>query len=216
MEKYNKNTLNLSILMVLISSSAAWADVPVEVNDVTAHHVMVPQCRSYGFTVVQPVIQITEVKAQVELTSDMTARTTLQVELQNWSSREQTAEVMLPIPDGTVLPDICPDTRWTPLRTEFLPSGEAKSMIQQLVTDVNDPALMEFWGFDFMRSPIFSVPPDSMSTLCLTYVQALEPRGNRIDYTLPRTESLEYNVPWEITVQIRTGRAVCAGPLCSY
>ena len=97
MEKYHRITLGLSMLMALVLSGATQADVPVDVNDVSSHHVIVPQCRSYGFTVDQPVIEITQVKALIELTSDVTARTTLEVTLQNWSTLDQTAEVMLPI-----------------------------------------------------------------------------------------------------------------------
>jgi len=210
MEKYHRITLGLSMLMALVLSGATQADVPVDVNDVSSHHVIVPQCRSYGFTVDQPVIEITQVKALIELTSDVTARTTLEVTLQNWSTLDQTAEVMLPIPEGMILPDMCPDPRWAPIRTELIEGDEVKPIIQQLVTDVNNPALMEFWGANFLSSPTYLVGARSTVTLCLTYVQALQADGNRIDYVLPRTESLDYEVPWEITVQIRTGRAVCA------
>lgn len=210
METYNRITLRWGMLMVLLWLSAAQADVPVDANDVSSHHVIVPQCRSYGFTADQPVIQVTQVKAQVELISDVTARTTLQVTLQNWSTQDQTAEVVLPIPDGMILPDVCPDTRWMPLRTERIGGAEAKPAIRQLVTDVNNPALMEFWGSDVLRSPVLSVRSRSTSTLCLSYVQALKLQGRRVDYVLPRTESLTYQVPWEITVHIRSGQTVCA------
>jgi len=49
MEKYNRITLSLGSLMVLLWLSTTQADVPVDPNDVSSHHVIVPQCRSYGF-----------------------------------------------------------------------------------------------------------------------------------------------------------------------
>lgn len=210
MKEQKQINRRLCALMLLVLSCAVQAAVPVDVNDSVSHHVIVPQCRSYGFTAGQPVIQIDQVKAQIELTSDVTARTTLELTLSNWSTQDQTAELMLPIPAGMVLPDICPGQDRTRIRTDLLQADEVKAIIQQLVTDTNDPALMEFWDADFLQSPVFSVPSRSTSTLCLSYVQALNVQDNRIDYVLPRTESLEYRVPWEITVHIRSAQSVCA------
>ena len=51
---------------------------------------------------------------------------------------------------------------------------------------------------------MFPVEPGGTQRIRLTYEHILEGDGDRIDYVLPRSESLEQVAPWEITVDIQS------------
>ena len=69
-----------------------------------------------------------------------------------------------------------------------------------------DPALLEFIGFHLIRSSVFPVEPHGTQKIRLTYEHVLRRDGDRIDYVLPRSESLEYAVPWHIRVTVKSQR----------
>jgi len=83
-----------------------------------------------------------------------------------------------------------------------LAEDEATSLCGAIVVDVNDPALMEFVDTPLFRSDPFVLAPDATVTVTAGYRQSLELRGNRVEYMLPRTEFVRYQVPWMITVSI--------------
>jgi len=55
---------------------------------------------------------------------------------------------------------------------------------------------------------VFPVPARGTQKVQLTYEQLLTADGARIDYTLPRTESIDYKVPWEVSVKIKSKRPI--------
>ena len=179
------------------------------VAETTANHIVVPHCRSYGFsTSSEPAIRIVKVRAQVEIAPDLRADTTLTIELENMSAEDQRLELYAPVPDGVVVQGIRLGQEAVPIEAEVLTPGEAADITEQLVLQVNDPSLMEFLGASFVRSTPFSMGPHAQSSILLTYRQTLKDRDHLVDYTLPRTESLQYQVPWETSVVIRSNQAV--------
>jgi Ca-activated chloride channel family protein len=89
-----------------------------------------------------------------------------------------------------------------------LSKDEARRIYEQLVSKIRDPALVEFVGYNLIRSSVFPVEARGNQKIRLTYEHILDAEGNRVDYILPRTESLQYAVPWKITVNIRTKRPI--------
>jgi Ca-activated chloride channel family protein len=77
-----------------------------------------------------------------------------------------------------------------------------------LVARIRDPALVEFVGYNLIRSSVFPVEPRGKQKVRLTYEHLLEVDGNRVDYVLPRTESLQYAVPWEVTAHIKAKQPI--------
>jgi Ca-activated chloride channel family protein len=67
---------------------------------------------------------------------------------------------------------------------------------------------MEFVGYNLIRTSVFPVAPKGTQKVRLTYEQLLTADGPRIDYVIPRSESLEYNVPWDISVKIKSKKPV--------
>ena len=113
-----------------------------------------------------------------------------------------------PVPDGAVVRGFAYDGPHGPISAEVLPRDEAKRIYEQLVRRIRDPALVEFIGYNLIRSSVFPVEPRGKQRVRLTYEHLLEVDGNRVDYMLPRTESLSYAVPWKIKADIRAKRSI--------
>src|SRR4030065_992287 len=94
------------------------------------------------------------------------------------------------------------------ITAQVLAKEEARRIYQQLLSKIRDPALVEFIGYNLIRSSVFPVEAQCKQKIRLTYEHLLEVDGNRVDYVLPRTESLKYAVPWKVTANIRAKRPI--------
>jgi Ca-activated chloride channel family protein len=173
-----------------------------------ALNVIVPQSRARAFTPDRRgTVEITEISALIDIL-ESTATTTIEIRLQNRSSRRQEAELIVPVPDGAVIRGFAYDGPHGKITAEVLPKDEAKRIYRQLVAKIRDPALAEFIGYNLIRSSVFPVEARGKQRIRLTYEHLLEVDGNRVDYVLPRTESLKYNVPWKVTANIKSKRPI--------
>ncbi|MHC4617576.1 MAG: VIT domain-containing protein, partial [Planctomycetota bacterium] len=173
-----------------------------------ASNVIVPQSRARAFAPRQRgAIEITKVSALVDI-FESTATTTIEIHLRNTGNRREEAELIFPVPDGAVVRGFAYDGPSGEITAKVLPKDEARRIYEQLVSKIRDPALVEFVGYNLIRSSVFPVEPRGKQKVRLTYEHLLEVDGNRVDYVLPRTESLEYAVPWDITVKIRSKRPI--------
>src|SRR5262249_1058908 len=57
----------------------------------------------------------------------------------------------------------------------------------------------------------FPVEPGGTQAVRLTYEHLLPASGDRVDYVLPRSESVEYAVPWKVAVKVASGAPITAG-----
>src|SRR5436190_10710408 len=90
-----------------------------------------------------------------------------------------------------------------PQARAFAPTT-AGTLYDEIVAKTRDPALLEFIGHSVVRSSIFPVEPRGGQKVRITYEHVLPADGDRIDYALPRTESIEYHVPWHVTARIKS------------
>ena len=171
-----------------------------------ASNVIIPQRRA--FVVRNGVAtQIMRVDAAVEILEQM-ATTTLDVSLQNPSPQRVEAELIVPVPDGAVVRGITFQGGGAEPTAQLLPREEARRIYDSIVNQVKDPALLEFIGYNLIRSSVFPIEAGGKQKVRLTYEHLLEADGDRIDYVLPRSESIDYHVPWHVTVSIRSKRAI--------
>ncbi|MBN1975648.1 MAG: VWA domain-containing protein [Sedimentisphaerales bacterium] len=179
----------------------------IEVSPFSSN-IMIPQSRARAFAPDRGgSVEITDVSALVDILEN-TATTTIEIRLHNTSNRRQEAELIFPVPDGAVVRGFAYDGPGRMITARVLPKEEAKRIYDSLVSKIRDPALAEFIGYNLIRSSVFPVEAGSRQKVRLTYEHLLEVDGNRVDYFLPRTESLEYKVPWEINIEIRSKRPI--------
>ncbi len=164
-------------------------------------NVLVPQARATSFGTAGA-MRITGVDVGV-VVREQAARTTVEVSLHNGSGRDDEAVLLLPVPDGAVVRRFAFDGSAAEPTAKLLPKGEAASTYASIVARVRDPALLEFAGHDLIRSSVFPVPAGGEQKIRVTYDHLLPRDGERVDYVLPRSESIGYDVPWQITVQVQ-------------
>lgn len=173
-----------------------------------AANVLVPQSRAIAFAPDRRGdVQIVRVDVAIDIV-ETTATTTIEMHLENATSQRQEAELMIPVPDGAVVRGFAYDGPSGQVTAEVLPRAEARRIYESLVSRIRDPALVEFIGYNLIRSSVFPIEARGKQKVRLTYEHLVNVDGHRVDYILPRTESLQYAVPWSVTAKIRAERPI--------
>ncbi len=196
--------VTLTTLLILAAPAAAQVAQPTDLA--IAHNVLVPQSRALAFGAA-PNVRITGVDVGVVIV-EQAARTTLDVHLRNGASVDQEAELLLPLPDGAAVRRFAFEGEAAEPTARLLPKAEASTTYHGIVAQVRDPALLEFAGHDLLRSAVFPVPAGGTQQIRVTYDHLLVRDADRIDYLLPRSESVGYDVPWTVTVQVQSTHAL--------
>lgn len=190
----------IALLAVCVGTAAAQTaryDTPP-----LAANVVVPQRLVVSGGSASPVT-ITKVVAGTVIIEQV-ATTTLDIALQNPGRSPTEAELVVPIPPGAVIRTFAFDGPAAAPTATVLPAERATSLYNAIVAKARDPALLEFVGSSAIRSSVFPVAAGGVQKVRLTYEQVLPRDGRRIDYELPRSESLAYSVPWEIAVKVKS------------
>ena len=173
---------------------------------VLADNVLMPQSRAMAFGR-RGAVRITAVEVGV-VVMEQAARTTIDVSMRNDDGAQQEAELLLPVPGGAVIRRFAFEGEAAEPTARLLPKLEAESTYHRIVAQVRDPALLEFVGTDLVRSSVFPVPAGGTQKVRLTYDHLLPRDGDRVDYVLPRSESVLYDVPWTIAVRIQAAHPI--------
>lgn len=165
-------------------------------------NIVVPQSR----VIVRPghaqPVSIREVGANVSI-REQVATTTLSIVLSNPSGSAQEAQIVLPVPDGSTVRSFEMEGLPNEGQAQILSREEARRIYESIVRSMRDPGLVEFAGLNLIRTSVFPVAAGGTQKIRLTYEQVLSADSNRVDYFLPRTESLERSgVAWSIRVDI--------------
>ncbi|MCG3129904.1 MAG: hypothetical protein FLDDKLPJ_00642 [Phycisphaerae bacterium] len=172
-----------------------------------AGNTVIPQSRAYC-TGAHEALGIEKVDAKIDIVEQV-ATTTLDVHLVNATGRRIEAELLVPVPEGAAVRGFAFDGASPEASAALLPADDARRLYERIVADVRDPALLEFVGLNLVRSSVFPVEAGGRRRVRLTYEQVLAADGDRIDYALPRSESLGQQIPWSIDMQIRARRPLC-------
>ncbi|MCB9899605.1 MAG: VWA domain-containing protein [Planctomycetes bacterium] len=182
----------------------------VALADLAAHlggarQVVIPTSRAFALDAPGDALQVDLVEARVRLV-DGTARTEFDVLLSNPTGVRQEAVVLLPVPAGSVVSAFDFAGAGAEPTARLLPREEARRSYDEIVRTLRDPALLEWVGWDLVRSSVFPVEPGGTQRVRLVTEHVLPVDGNRLDYVLPRSESLERRTPWRIVVDVTSSR----------
>ena len=200
----------LSLTVALFVSATLWSQIPDPANTLAVHQV-VPVTRPL---ITPPNIpaarfEVTDVRAVVKI-RDRIATTQLDVAVKNPGTRQIEAEMVMPVPDGSVLRGFTFQGAAPEITARILPRGEARRLYESIVAQTRDPALLEFIGTSLIKSSVFPVPANGTQKVRLTYEQLLPKDGNRIDYVLPRSEGLDFRIPWTVEIDIKSRTPVAS------
>src|SRR5690606_23812583 len=91
------------------------------------------------------------------------------------------------------------------------PAHEARFTYDSIVDEVRDPALLEFAGHRLVRTSVFPVPAKGEQRVRLVYEHVLDIEGERIEWVVPKSESLVGAwIPWNVVVDIHASRPISA------
>lgn len=198
--------ISRALLAVLGLSVAPAARAQVAL-DARTSHVVIPSSRSFpvhGGTV--PIL-IESVSARVKIV-DHVAETTLDIALRNPGHAPAEAILLLPVPAGAAVSAFAFEGPASEPTARLLPEAEARRLYDSIVAQIRDPALLEFAGYQLIRSSLFPVPAGGAQRVRLTWESILETDGKRVDYVLPRSESLDARCPWHVAVDFRSASPI--------
>ncbi len=170
----------------------------------SASNIIIPQSRAYSLHPQGEEVELSDVAAEVRILQQV-ATTTMDIGIKNPSDQQREAEVLVPVPDGAVVRAFTFAGSKTEPTAKLLPKLEAVSLYRSIVSKLKDPALLEFAGYNLVRSSVFPVPGNGTQRVRLVYEHVLAADGNRVDYVLPRSESFEAaQTPWKISVRVNS------------
>lgn len=147
--------------------------------------------------------RVTRVDAEISIHGRV-ATTSLAITLHNPGSRQVEAELVLPVPNASAVRSFSLDGLGGEGGARLLPREEATRIYRDIVRRMIDPGLLEFAGYGLIKSSVFPVPAGGTQTFRVTYEQVLSGDGPRVDYVLPRSESLEDSgVEWSVSVRVK-------------
>ena len=205
-------TRRMSWLAALAAACAAAAQaggvVPHSMRSMRplASNLVVPQRSVFSAETRQPV-RITEVTADVVI-AERVATTSLDIALMNPAATRQEAELLVPVPEGVAVRGFTFQGAAAEATAEVLAKDDARKVYESIVSKMRDPALLEFVGSSLVRSSVFPVEARDKQTVRLAYEGLLAADGSRVDYVLPRTESVYYTIPWNVKVRIKSSAPI--------
>ena len=206
MSERNRMGLTAAVLAVCMGAWEARGQRMHVAVRAWASNIVVPQSRTLSADPSKRVT-VTGVKVGVVIL-EQAAATTMDISLHNPTARQIEAEMLVPVPAGAVVRSFTFQGAAKEPTAEVLPKDKALSAYKSIVSRMKDPALLEFAGYNVIRSSVFPVPARGGQKIRLTYENLLSADGNRIDYILPRSESVDYKVPWEVSVRIKSKRPI--------
>jgi Ca-activated chloride channel family protein len=177
-------------------------DITIHAHFGRASQMVIPQSRGFVLEQRGQAIQIESVEARVKIL-EQTASTTMEIHLRNPGGQQTEAVVLLPVPNGAVVSGFAFEGAASEPTAKVLSREEARRLYDAIVAKVRDPALLEFAGYNLIRSSVFPIAAGGTQKVRLTYEHLLPADGNRIDYVLPRSESFDSRCPWRISVDIQ-------------
>lgn len=153
-------------------------------------------------------VELRAVGATIDIDGQL-ATTHLELSLHNPAGGPQEAQVVLPVPAGVTVRSLQYDGTGAEPTAKLLPRDEARRIYNDIVGKLRDPALLEFAGYSLIRTSAFPVPAGATQKLRITYEELLPTDSGRVDYALPRSESLEASaVAWTITATIKSAHPI--------
>lgn len=152
-------------------------------------------------------VRVEKVDARIAVVQGI-ATTTLDISLVNPTPRPREARMLVPIPSGAVVRGFSLGGGTGTAEARLLPREDARTLYESIVRRLRDPALLEFAGHGALSSSVFPVPQGESQSVRVVYEEVLSLASGRVDYVLPRTAHVSYDVPWTIEAEIRSNQPI--------
>lgn len=168
---------------------------------------IVPQM---GRAIGMPAIAVTGVDARIVI-NGASAAVTFDVSVFNNSARAEQAILLVPVPSDAVVTGFAFEGPASEPTAMFMPRDEARRIYDQIVARERDPALLEWAGWNMLRSSVFPVGAHATQRVRISWEALLETHGDRSDFMLPRSD-IPGSPPWRVEVVVRDAVAAAYSP----
>ena len=124
------------------------------------------------------------VQANVHI-KDQVAETTIEQEFYNPNSRQVEGTFLFPVPKGAAISKFSMEINGKQVEAELLAADKARTIYEDIVRKLKDPALMEYAGRDVFKVRIFPIEAHGKKRIHLSYSQVLKADTGLVSYTLP-------------------------------
>jgi Ca-activated chloride channel family protein len=155
-------------------------------------------------------LEVTYHRVSVEI-DDRVAVTSVDQEFRNPGSARLEGTYLFPLPVGAHIDKFSMDINGTQAEAELLPADKARSMYEEIVRKMRDPALLEYTGRDAFKVRVFPIEPHGTKRIKIRYTQILKEDSDLIEYAYPlNTEKFSSRpIPdVSVTVKIRSPQAL--------
>ncbi len=129
-------------------------------------------------------LEVTYHHVQVNIDNQV-AVTSVDEEFYNPNPQRLEGTYLFPIPKGAQIDKFTMDIGGRQVEAELLPAEKARSLYEDIVRKLRDPALMEYADRDVFRVRIFPIEPNSRKHITLTYTQVLKADSGVVGYVYP-------------------------------
>lgn len=160
----------------------------------------------------KPLISLERVSANVEVRGG-TVTTQLDVQLAIKGKSPVGCDVLVPLPPKAELLSVRPSGDGSAKEQaafERQSVSEAKNTLRQLAVNLNDTAVLEFYGSSLVVVRSLRFPGGAKPVVQVRYRESARGHGETAGYLLPRSERLRYATPWGVTASIRAKKPVTA------
>lgn len=141
-------------------------------------------------------------RVSVEI-NDLTATTSIDQEFHNPNNARLEGTYIFPLPSGAHIDKFAMDIDGSMTEAELLPADKARSLYEDIVRQMKDPALLEYTGRDAFKVRIYPIEPRSNKRIRITYTQLLKDENGLVEYLYPlNTEKFSSTLVKDVSVKV--------------
>jgi len=132
------------------------------------------------------------------------ARTSIDQEFYNPTNSRLEGIYFFPVPEGAVINNFSMEIDGKMTTAELLDAGKARSIYEDIVRRMKDPALLEYSGRNAFKVRIFPIEPLGRKRTKISYTQVLRSDNGVFNYTYPlNTEKFSAKPLEEVSLRVR-------------
>lgn len=116
---------------------------------------------------------------------DQVAETSVEQEFYNPNSRQVEGTFLFPVPKGAAISKFSMEINGKQVEAELLAADKARSIYEDIVRKLKDPALLEYAGRDLFKVRIFPIEAHGKKRIHLSYSQVLKADSGLVNYAFP-------------------------------
>ena len=147
-------------------------------------------------------LEVTYHHVNVEI-DDRVATTSVDEEFRNPANVRTEGTYLFPLPPGAHIDKFSMDINGRQTEAELLPADKARSIYEDIVRKMRDPALLEYVGRDAFKVRVFPIEPHGTKRIKIRYTQLLKEDAGLVEYGYPlNTEKFSSRLIPDVSITV--------------